>query len=97
MVTRLAQPSVVFNAMAAGRALSSGKGLPGGAVVKNPSVNTGDGSLIPGSGRALEEGMATHSRILAWKIPWKKEPGWLQSKRLQKKQTQLSDRTRVTL
>ena len=45
----------------------------------------------------LKEGMATHSRILAWKIPWKKEPGWLQSKRLQKKQTQLSDRTRVTL
>ena len=56
MVTRLAQPSVVFNAMAAGRALSSGKGLPGGAVVKNPSVNTGDGSLIPGSGRAPRGG-----------------------------------------
>ena len=45
----------------------------------------------------LAKEMATHSRILAWKIPWKKEPGGLQSKRLQKKQTQLSDRTRVTL
>ena len=25
----------------------------------------------------LEKGMATHSSILAWKIPWKKEPGRL--------------------
>ena len=28
----------------------------------------------------LEEGMATHSSILAWRIPWTEEPGWLQSK-----------------
>ena len=27
----------------------------------------------------LEEGMATHSSILAWKIPWAEEPGRLQS------------------
>ena len=27
----------------------------------------------------LEEGMATHSSILAWKIPWTEEPGGLQS------------------
>ena len=27
----------------------------------------------------LEEGMATHSRILAWRIPWREEPGGLQS------------------
>ena len=27
----------------------------------------------------LEKGMATHSSILAWKIPWTKEPGRLQS------------------
>ena len=27
----------------------------------------------------LEEGIATHSSILAWKIPWTKEPGGLQS------------------
>ena len=27
----------------------------------------------------LEEGMATHSSILAWRIPWTEEPGWLQS------------------
>ena len=28
---------------------------------------------------ALEEGMATHSSTLAWKIPWAEEPGGLQS------------------
>jgi len=27
----------------------------------------------------LEEGMTTHSSILAWKIPWREEPGGLQS------------------
>ena len=27
----------------------------------------------------LEEGMATHSSILAWRIPWTEEPGRLQS------------------
>ena len=27
----------------------------------------------------LEEGMAAHSSILAWKIPWTEEPGGLQS------------------
>ena len=31
----------------------------------------------------LEEGMATHSRILAWKVPWTEEPGELQSMGLQ--------------
>ena len=31
----------------------------------------------------LEEGMATHSRILAWRIPWTDEPGRLQSMGLQ--------------
>ena len=31
----------------------------------------------------LEEGMATHSSILAWRIPWAEEPGGLQSKELQ--------------
>ena len=28
---------------------------------------------------ALEKGMATHSSILAWRIPWTEEPGGLQS------------------
>ena len=32
----------------------------------------------------LEEGMATHTSILAWKIPWTEEPGGLQSMASQK-------------
>ena len=32
----------------------------------------------------LEEGMATHSSVLAWRIPWTEEPGGLQSMELQR-------------
>ena len=35
--------------------------------------------MIPGSRRSLEKGMATHSSILAWEIPWTEEPHGLQS------------------
>ena len=35
----------------------------------------------------LEEGMATHSSILAWRIPWTKDPGRLQSLGLQESDT----------
>jgi len=50
-------------------------------VVKNLPANagvTGDMGSISGLGR-LEEEMATHSSILAWKIPWREEPGGLWS------------------
>ena len=51
-------------------------------VVKNLPANTGDlrdeGS-VPEPRRSLEEGMATHSSILAWRITWTEEPGGLQS------------------
>ena len=36
-------------------------------------------SSIPGSGRALEKEMATHSSLLAWRILWMEEPGGLWS------------------
>ena len=39
----------------------------------------------------LEKGMAAHSSILAWQIPWIEEPGGLQSMGSQKSQTRLSD------
>ena len=41
----------------------------------------------------LEKEMATHSNILAWKIPWMEEPGKLQSTGLQRVRTRLSDFT----
>ena len=40
---------------------------------------------------SLEKGMATHSGILAWRIPWTEEPGGLQFMGPQKSWTQLSD------
>ena len=56
-------------------------------VVKNPPANAKDirdAGLIPGWEDSLEEGMATHSSILAWRIPWIEEPGRLQSMMLQR-------------
>ena len=46
----------------------------------------------------LEESMATHSSILAWRIPWTEEPGGLQSRGLQKVRHDCSDsmHTRTT-
>ena len=44
-------------------------GLPCDSDGKESSCNVGNLGSIPGSGRPLEEGMATHSSILAWRIP----------------------------
>ena len=41
----------------------------------------------------LEEGRATHSSILAGRIPWTEEPGRLQSRGVSKSQTQLNTHT----
>ena len=51
-------------------------------MVKNSPASagdTGDPGLIPVSGKSPGEEMATHSNILAWKIPWTEEPSRLQS------------------
>ena len=51
-------------------------------MVKNLSANAGDIEMWVrslGHGDPLEEGMAIHSRILAWRIPWTEEPDGLQS------------------
>ena len=52
-------------------------GFSGGTVVKNSPANAGDLGSIPGLGRSLEKETATHSSILAWRIPWTEEPGGL--------------------
>ena len=59
-------------------------GFPGGASGKEPACQCRDAGSSPGSGRSLEEGMATYSSILAWRIPLTEEPGGLQSMGLQK-------------
>jgi len=50
-------------------------GFPSGSAVKN--MPTMQEMPVPSLGREdpLEEGMATQSNILAWRIPWTEEPG----------------------
>ena len=50
-------------------------GFPGGSEVKVSASNAGD----PGWEDPLEKEMATHSSILAWRIPWMEKPGRSQS------------------
>ena len=48
-------------------------------MVKNPPAMWETWVQSLGWEDPLEEGMATHSNILAWRIPWTEEPGGLQS------------------
>ena len=54
-------------------------GFPGGSSGKESACSAGEVGSIPGSARSLEEGMANHSSILAWRITWTEEPGRPQS------------------
>ena len=59
------------------------RGFPHSSVGKASACNTGDLGSVSGSGVPLEKEMATHSSILAWRIPWMEEPGRLHFMRLQ--------------
>ena len=48
-------------------------------MVKNPPAMRETQVQSLGQGDPLEKGMAIHSRILAWRIPWTEEPGRLYS------------------
>jgi len=52
---------------------------PGGSVGKNPPAMQKMQAQSLGQEDPLEEEMATHCNILAWRIPWPEEPGGLQS------------------
>ena len=66
-------------------------GFPSGSVVKKLLAPAGEAGSIPELGRSPGEGIATHSSILVWTIPWTEEPGGLQSMGSQKNWTRLSD------
>ena len=53
-------------------------------MVKNPPAMQKTWFRSLGWEDPLEEGMATHSNILAWRIPWTEEPSGLQSMKLQR-------------
>ena len=62
-------------------------GFSGGSAVKNlPAMQEPQETRVQSLGQEdpLEEGRATHSNILAWRLPWTEEPGGLQSMELQR-------------
>ena len=75
-----------------GRSLREGLGYPlqyswaslVAQMVKNPPARWETWVRSLGQEDPLEKGMATHSSIFAWRIPWTEEPGGLQSTGLQR-------------
>ena len=59
-------------------------GFPGGSNGKEYTCNAGDLVQSLGQEDPPEKGLATHSGILAWRIPWIEQPGGLQSMELQR-------------
>ena len=74
-------------------------GLSHGSVLKESACNAEDvagaTSSIPGSGRSPGEGNANPHQYLAWRIPWTKEPGALQSMGLKKIRHNLATKTKT--
>ena len=58
--------------------------FPGGSDGKVSACNVGDLALILGWKDALEDSIAIHSSILAWRVPWTEEPCGLQPMGLQR-------------
>ena len=55
------------------------RGFPGGSAVKNPPTMQETWVQSLGQEDPLEQGMATHSSVLDWRIPWTEKPGRLES------------------
>ena len=56
-----------------------GSGSDDGSESKESTCDAGDLGLTPGQEDPVEKGKATHSSILAWRIPWTEDPGGQQS------------------
>ena len=61
-----------------GQAFASRGGFPGGSEGELPAVQETQVQSL-GQEDPLEKKLAAHSSVLAWRIPWTEEPGWLQS------------------
>ena len=72
-------------------ALSVNWGFPGGSGGKESSCKARDRVQSLGQEGPLEKGMAIHSSVLAWRIPWTEDPGGLQSTGSQKSRIGLRD------
>ena len=60
------------------------RSFPGGSDGKESSCSAGDQVWSPDWEDPLEKGIAIHTSILAWRIPWTENPGDLQSMALQR-------------
>ena len=69
-------------------------GFPGGSDSRESTCNVGDSGSIPGLGRSLEESIATHSSILAWRILMNRGAWWATVHGVTKSQTRLSNWTK---
>ena len=67
------------------------RGFPGGSLAKESICNAGDAGSSLGWENPPGQKMANRSSTIALEIPWKEEPGGLQSMRSQKRQTRLRD------
>ena len=83
--------------MERGKNSNTAVGFPGGACGKEPACQCRRPSEREVRSlyqeNPLEKEMATHSSILAWRIPWTEEPGRIQSMGLKKSQTRLKWRS----
>ena len=67
----------------------------GGTVGKNWSAKQGTWVRAPGREDPLEKEMATPSSILPWEIPWREEPGGLQSTESKKRWARLATKQQI--
>ena len=68
--------------------------FPGGTTGREPPAKAGDiryACSIPASGRSPEKEMATHSSILAWRLPMDRGARWATAPGVARSRTQLSD------
>ena len=73
-------------------------GFPDGSDSKESTCNAEETQVQSlGQEDPVQKGMATHSSILAWEIPWTEESGRLQFTWMQKSQTGLSDSAITTI
>ena len=63
------------------------RGFARGSLIKNLPAKAGEVGSILGQDDPLVDEMATHSSILAWRIPWTEEPGGLKSMGVAKSRT----------
>ena len=82
-LSRKLSSEILFGIVELLRLVKGGQGFPGESAVKNRLAMQESWVRSLAWEYPLEEGMAAHSGILAWRIPWTEEPAELPSMTLQ--------------